>query len=87
MDKYRPLTRYLAAVPADVAAITLTLSEIEAVLGAPLPRGAYAAGWWVGRARLQARTWLDAGWCVRAPTARTARPSITFARFGADGST
>ncbi len=37
LPKYAPLTRYLAAQPPGVSEVTLTLPEIEAIIGAPLP--------------------------------------------------
>lgn len=42
--KYDPLARYLATYPGD--RVTLTLAEIEAIVGAPLPPGARQRKWW-----------------------------------------
>jgi hypothetical protein len=35
--KYDPLTAYLAALDDDAATLTLTLPEVEAIIGARLP--------------------------------------------------
>jgi hypothetical protein len=82
--KYGPLAHFLASLPADIAAVTLTLAEIEQLLGSALPRGAYGRAWWLNstneRARRHPRAWLSAGWRVAAMTPRTASPSVTFAR-------
>jgi hypothetical protein len=82
--KYEPLARFLAAVPADVAAITLTFAEIEAILGARLPSSAFGTSWWVNttnwRARSQARAWLNAGWRVGGRERRNAQRTVTFVR-------
>ncbi len=42
--KYRPLTEYLAAL--SVYEVTLTLAEIEQLLGTPLPVSAQLAHVW-----------------------------------------
>ncbi len=81
--KYVPLADYLAAQSGD--RVTLTLAEIEQILGAPLPPGARRRLWWTGapgrnvlRPLLQPAGWrivLDAFW------GRT--PAVTFVREGA----
>jgi DNA-binding XRE family transcriptional regulator len=63
--KYRPLFDYLSGIRLDE--ISLTLSEIEALLGDVLPASARTTrGWWSNRARgsLQAAAWMDAGYHV-----------------------
>ena len=64
--KYRPLFDYLSGNRSDE--ITLTLSEIEALLGDALPASARTTrGWWSNRDRgsLQAAAWMDAGYQVK----------------------
>ena len=58
-----PLARYLAAQPGD--RVTLTLAEIEAIVGAPLPAGARRRDWWTMHRRtgLRPAVWA-AGWRV-----------------------
>jgi DNA-binding XRE family transcriptional regulator len=63
--KYRPLFDFLSGVRLDE--ISLTLSEIEALLGDALPASARTTrGWWSNREHgsLQAAAWMDAGYQV-----------------------
>jgi hypothetical protein len=79
-SKYAPLTRYLAALRAD--AVTLTLDEVEPILGAPLPVSARHPTFWAN-SRLglfRVRPWLEAGWWMARTDLRSARPAVTFAR-------
>ena len=67
--KYQPLADYLAALPAETEAVTLTFPEIEALLGAPLPRSAVRTTFWTNarqpRAALsQVRAVQGVGWRV-----------------------
>jgi len=81
--KYRPLAAYLAAQPADVAEVTLTLAELERVVGAPLSRGVAERAWWANMRRMpssQSRAWLGAGWRVDALALRADPPIVTFVR-------
>ena len=41
---YRPLIEHLKAQPATP--VTYTFAEIEVMIDRPLPRSAYARGWW-----------------------------------------
>lgn len=64
-SKYRPLFVYLQSHNADE--ITLTLHEIEELLGVRLPQSARTQrAWWSNRSRgaVQARAWMDAGYNV-----------------------
>ena len=80
--KYAPLVRYLAAQPGD--RVTLTLAEIEAIIGTLLPPAARRRYWWQTtqaptslRPLVQAAGWrivLDGFW------GRT--PAVTFVRTG-----
>ena len=45
-SKYQPLADYLAALPPETEAVTLTFPAIEALLGAPLPRSAVRTMFW-----------------------------------------
>ena len=64
--KYEPLRAYLAAQTSNQ--LTLSFSQIEAVLRQPLPASAWLRTWWMNnlnpRSRPQARAWLSAGWLV-----------------------
>ena len=78
---YQPLGDYLAAQPPEAVQVTLTLPQIEALLGEPLPRAASTAQWWSNTPRFRhAAAWLRAGWSVTARSFRLAEPTITFAR-------
>ena len=79
--KYEPLRRHLAAQPPEVAEVTLTLAEVATIVGAPLPRTAWAGIWWKGAATgTQARAWRAAGWRVARQALRADPPAVTFAR-------
>ena len=82
--KYQPLAAYLAALPPETERLTLTLPEIEALLGAALPRTAWQSTFWAnGRGShgtSRARAWQGAGW-RSAGLRRGLRPwAVTFVR-------
>ena len=80
-SKYQPLADHLAAQPATVDAVMLSFSEIEALLGAPLPASAGASGWWTSRlGRTQARAWHGAGWRVTSVRRGQKSWAVTFVR-------
>ena len=82
--KYDPLRRFLAAQPREVHVLMLTFAEIERLLGAPLPRGAYTATFWANtRETQQGRCWLGAGWRRSHLRVRHAVPEVTFVRVEA----
>ena len=78
--KYVPLTRYLAALAVD--AVTLTFSEIEAIIGAPLPPSARRSTFWTSRSpRLRAAPpWVQAGWRMVRTELHARPPTVHFAR-------
>ena len=80
--KYDPLVAYLAARPVD--AVTLTLAEIEAIVGAPLPPTAYRPSFWVNSPQgvFGVRPWLRAGWRVVRTDLHARPPAVTFVRVG-----
>jgi DNA-binding XRE family transcriptional regulator len=64
--KYYALYEYLRPLGQDEP-ITLTFDQIEAIIGAALPRSARASrAWWANSATPQGQAWLDAGWLVDA---------------------
>ena len=79
--KYQPLTDYLAAQPAAVETVTLPLTEVEALLGAPLPASARRAAWWLSSRGVHLQQWRGAGWRVARCELRTPAPSVTFERL------
>ena len=63
MGKYQPLTHYLENQSAEIW--DAKFSEIEHVLGFPLPRSAHEyPAWWANQepGRSQTHGWRDAGW-------------------------
>jgi hypothetical protein len=82
--KYQPLSAYLAALAADE--VTLTLGEIEAILGTALPPSARASKFWANvsagvHRSVQAQAWRRAGWRVARPDLRGGTPAVTFQRL------
>jgi hypothetical protein len=63
MSKYQALTSYLAN--AGFNEIPMTFSEVQKVIGSPLPRSATAhRPWWANEAQghVHAKAWLNAGY-------------------------
>ncbi len=78
-----PLLTVLRGQPVDTTTVTLTLAEIEAIIGAPLPESVHTSGWWAnlrGQQRPQMKAWWSAGWRVAGTMLRTASPLVTFER-------
>lgn len=67
MAKYDPLQRFLSAQPED--GCSLTFSQIEKIIGAPLPPSArrHRSWWGNDNTHVQAQTWLGAGWMTDPP--------------------
>ncbi|MGH2808222.1 MAG: DUF7662 domain-containing protein [Actinomycetota bacterium] len=63
--KYIRLAAHLAGQPPGVDRLTLTLPEIEEIVGEPLPSTARFPSWWRNDERkMHSRAWLTAGWRV-----------------------
>jgi DNA-binding XRE family transcriptional regulator len=80
-SKYYPLYTYLHTQSLDE--LTLTLSEIESLLGLPLPASARVnRAWWSNRSRgaVQADAWMSAGYHVETIDLENER--ITFRKPG-----
>jgi peptidoglycan/xylan/chitin deacetylase (PgdA/CDA1 family) len=74
------LVTFLASQPPSIAQIEMSLKEIEAAVGEPLPKAARFPYWWENRDdRLHSRAWLTAGWQV-SKMDRFAR-RVTFSRI------
>ena len=67
MAKYDPLQRYLSAQPED--GCSLTFSQIEEIIDAPLPPSArrHKSWWGNDNTHVQAQTWMGAGWFAGPP--------------------
>jgi len=73
MSKYRPLSEHLARLDGDEW--RASFAEIEAVLGAALPKAAQQPSWWKGDTeKPHHRAWLDQDWKV----AEVAAGQVTF---------
>jgi DNA-binding transcriptional regulator YiaG len=80
-SKYYPL--YQKFLRSSKTEITLTISEIEHVLGNSLPPTSTDRGWWSNRENaLQASAWLKAGYKVTDFDSKT--KSVTFSKINAD---
>ncbi len=82
MPKYYPLAAHLAAHAGDT--VTLSFPEVEAIVGAPLPRYAWHPLWWTGSGApgIELRRTLAArGWRVERVEAWRKPPVVTFARL------
>ena len=83
-ERYGLLGDYLTAQPGDT--VTLSLSEVETIIGEPLPPMAGTRVWWMGRrTSRQSRAWGAAGWRVVSVAFRVAAPTVTFKRARSDG--
>ena len=80
---YEPLTDYLKAQPGP--GITLRFTEVDDLLGAPLPPAAWSAAWWSNTQpnSVHQRAWLCAGW--RVARVDVWAQTVTFEREAGDG--
>ena len=59
------MAAYFAGLPGDEAEVRLTISEIEELVGQPLPTNARFPSWWRNdEHKMHSRAWLTAGWQV-----------------------
>ncbi len=67
--KYLPLDDWFRQQPASAAPIELTFDQVEAILGAPLPKSATKLQtWWTNKQpKIQSHrtSWLNHGWMVQ----------------------
>lgn len=80
MAKYDPLREHLSHLSVD--SVTMTFSEVAALVPGGLPDSAYNhQAWWANEttgSHTHARAWLDAGFRTRALSLRARR--VTFAK-------
>ncbi len=79
--KYEPLRRYLLAQSGET--VTLTLAEIEAIIGTPLPASARRRPWWTNlrdHQPMHMLAWWSAGWRASTVGLWSIPPSVTFVR-------
>ena len=79
-EDYQPLADALERQSAST--VTLTLAEIEALLGLPLPPSARTRSWWVDRSRHAAyrRLLAPLGWTVSEVRRRHGVEAVTFVK-------
>ena len=59
------MAAYFAGLPGDETEVRLTISEIEEMVGQPLPTNARFPSWWRNdEHKMHSRAWLTAGWQV-----------------------
>lgn len=85
MSKYQPLSDHLAARPGEEW--RTSFSELEAVLGFPLPKAARTGrGWWVNDPdKTHSRAWAVQGWEVG--DVDQAAGQVVFRKGAASGAT
>ena len=78
MNKYGQLAEYLGSQQSDHC--VLTFSQIEEIIGTPLPASARQREQWWGndKTHTQACSWMQAGWKVRRP--HLAKEEVRFTR-------
>jgi len=77
MGKYHPLTVFL--LQSNGRQLRMTFSEIEAILGFPLPASKRYQAWWSNNPsnNVMTKAWLDAGY--KTEQIDIAREALTFA--------
>jgi hypothetical protein len=80
ISKYTPLSEHLNVLSHETKAITLTFSEIEGIIGFPLPSSARSrVEWWANSSVLAAaRAWPKVGWKTSHPD--VLKEQVTFFR-------
>jgi hypothetical protein len=77
--KYIQLAAYLASRPPSAVEITMTLKEVEDIVGESLPANARFPSWWRNdHHRMHSRAWLTAGWEVAEMNGKDA--TVVFVR-------
>jgi hypothetical protein len=63
--RYIRLAAFFAGQPIDVSEVRLKVTEIEELIGQPLPTNARFPSWWRNdEHKMHSRAWLTAGWQV-----------------------
>jgi hypothetical protein len=83
--KYAPLQEYLRKLPATKERVTLSFGEVEAIVGAKLPKSASTyREWWANQeGGSRAPHWRAAGFAVDG--VQLGRQVVEFQRVGAAG--
>ena len=80
MSKYSPLADFLRAQQRDE--VRMTFSEIERIIGSPLPRSHHYRAWWSNNSfnSVMTKVWLDAGF--RSAEVDIKRRRLVFRKIG-----
>jgi hypothetical protein len=80
MSKYSPLADFLRAQQRDE--VRMTFSEIERIIGSPLPRSHHYRAWWSNNSfnSVMTKVWLDAGF--RSAEVDIKRRRLVFRKVG-----
>jgi len=65
--KYLPLDIWFSQQPASATQLRLTFTQVEKILGAPLPASSIKESWWTNvQPKIQSHrtSWLNHGWLV-----------------------
>ena len=79
-SKYQPLADHLATQSGDY--VTMTFTQLKALLGHDLPPSAWGRRWWANSAPKRtshAQAWLSVGWRVEEADPRYEQ-TVTFVR-------
>lgn len=77
--RYIRLAAWLADQPAEIEQLSVSLGDIESLLGAALPFNSRYPSWWRNdMRRMHSRAWLTAGWQVQ--TMDPEGETVTFTR-------
>jgi hypothetical protein len=77
--RYIRLAAFFAGQPIEIESISLTVAEIEGLVGQPLPGNSRFPSWWRNDIhKMHSRAWLTAGWEVKGMDAATS--TVTFTR-------
>ena len=77
--RYIRLAAFFAGQAPDVNEVSLSVPEIEGLVGQPLPGNARFPSWWRNdEHKMHSRAWLTAGWKVERMDGETAM--VTFVR-------
>ena len=59
------MAAFFAGLPGDETEVRLSISEVEELVGQPLPTNARFPSWWRNdEHKMHSRAWLTAGWQV-----------------------
>lgn len=80
MGKYDDLAEHLSRIQDDRLTVTLTLAEVDRIVGG-LPPSAYRIRqWWANDSKVEARAWRSAGWHVDTGGVDYNAQKVRFAR-------